>query len=138
MKGHIMSLFGNLMRSLKMKDMDDAEDQDFSSRRAFPRRSADKCVGFINGKPMPILDWSPGGARVFGDTRTVRLGQDVDVMLKFHLDNQLVDIQHRAMVVRKGSENFAVQFYPLPKDIRTSFQHIIDNFNAMDFANSQS
>ena len=75
---------------------------------------------------------------MFADSRTVVIGDEVDVTLKFQMQNQLVDINHRAHIVRKGRDSFAVQFLPLTADIRATFNHIIDNFNAADFAASQA
>lgn len=115
-----------------------SEAEDYSARRTFQRRQNDKCVSIVNGKTLPVLDWSPGGVRVFADTRTVSIGEEVDVTLKFQIQNQMVDINHRAQIVRKARDSFAVQFLPLTADIRTTFNQIIDNFNAADFAASQA
>lgn len=111
---------------------------DYSSRRAFPRRASDHCVGMIDGKPMPVLDWSEGGVRVFGDTRTVNVGKEIDVALKFHTNNTLIDIRHRGEIVRKSAESFAVKFFPLTSEMHKAFQYVIDNFNTEEFVASQA
>ena len=113
-------------------------EDEFASRRESPRRHNDKCMGVIDGKAMPVVDWSMGGVRVFGDTRTMAVGQEVDVTLKFQVQNSLVNIQHRGEVVRKGRDTFALRFKPLTNDVRQNFSQIIDNFNAMEFASSQA
>jgi hypothetical protein len=130
-------MFGKILKVLNMNSAQDIAN-DFESRRSFPRRTSDKCVGLVNGKAMPVLDWSPGGLRLFGDGRTYSIGQPVDVMLKFHMNDMLIEVKHQAQIVRKSSETFAVQFAPLSADIRKTFQHVIDNFNADEFATSQA
>ncbi len=109
----------------------------FTSRRSHPRRSCDQCIGFINGKAHPILDWSPGGVKVFADPRPIGLGEEMDVEMKFHLRDRLIQVKHRAKVVRKMNESFSLQFEPLTGDIRKTFQNVIDDFNAREFASSQ-
>lgn len=130
-------MIANIMNVLGFADEDNTS-EDNLTRRAYPRRVTDKCIGIVNGQAMPVLDWSPGGLRVFGDARPYNLGQEIDVTLKFHMDNTLVDVQHKAQVVRKSAEVFAVQFAPLTSEIRKTFQHVIDSFNAEEFANSQA
>lgn len=107
------------------------------SRREYARRSCDQCIGFVDGKAHPILDWSQGGAKIFADPRPVALGQEMDIEMKFHLRDGFVNIRHRAHVVRKWAEGFSVQFAPLTVDIRKNFQSIIDDYNAREFAGSQ-
>lgn len=130
-------MLGKLINALNFT-ADDTVANDFDSRRSYPRRTSDKCVGLVDGKAMPVLDWSPGGVRVFGDARTYSVGQAVDVILKFHMNETLIEVKHQAQIVRKSSETFAVQFAPLTQDIRKTFQHVIDNFNAEEFAASQA
>ena len=130
-------MLGKLINALNFNS-DDNVANDFDSRRSYPRRTSDKCVGLVDGKAMPVLDWSPGGVRVFGDGRTYAVGQPVDVVLKFHMNDTMIEVKHQAQIVRKSSETFAVQFAPLNQDIRKTFQHVIDNFNAEEFAASQA
>ncbi len=108
------------------------------SRRAFPRRAADKCVGVVNGQSVPVIDWSPGGAKVLADTRPYAVGEAVDVTLKFQFADQMINVNHRAQVVRKSAETFSLQFAPLTAEIRKTFQHVIDNFNTEEFVASQA
>ena len=130
-------MLGKLINALNFTT-DDNVANDFDSRRNFPRRTSDKCVGMVDGKAMPVLDWSPGGVRVFGDGRTYSVGQAVNIALKFYMNETLIEVNHQAQIVRKSSETFAVQFEPLTQDIRKMFQHVIDNFNAAEFAASQA
>ena len=130
-------MIAKIMNVLGFNEGDNEDDSDLS-RREYPRRSADKCIGLVNGQAMPILDWSPGGVRILGETRTYNLGQQIDVLLKFHLNDQLIDVNHTAQVVRKSSDFFAVQFAPLTSEINKTFQHVIDSFNAEEFVASQA
>lgn len=106
-------------------------------RRSSPRRTSDQCIGMIAGKVHPVLDWSPGGVRMFADTRPLAIGQELPVTLKFHLQDEVVQVDHVAHIVRKGRDSVSMQFLPLTKEIRHTFQHVIDDFNAREFASSQ-
>jgi hypothetical protein len=110
----------------------------FASRRLHPRRGCDQCVGFVNGKAHPILDWSPGGLRVFADPRTLTIGEIMDIEMKFHLRDQLVNVKHKAKLIRKSNESASFQFMPVSNDVQRVFQNVIDDFNARDFAVSQA
>ncbi len=128
-----------IMSALSFKKSYSSDGGDgFSSRRSHPRRTCDQCIGFINGKAHPILDWSPGGVKVFGDPRPIALGDQMEVEMKFHLRESLIQIKHTATVVRKMSESYSLQFEPLTQDIRKTFQNVIDDFNAREFAGSQA
>lgn len=129
----------SIMTALKFKNSvaDDGADG-FSSRRQFPRRACDQCIGFVNGKAHPVLDWSPGGLRVFADARPVAVGEEADIELKFHMREQLIQVKHKAKVVRKSNDSVSFQFVPLTADIRKTFQSVIDDFNAREFATSQA
>jgi hypothetical protein len=128
----------NIMTAIGIKNSVSSDGTDgFASRRLHPRRGCDQCVGFINGKAHPVLDWSPGGLRVFADPRPLEVGEEMDIELKFHLREQLVNVKHTAKVVRKSNEAVSFQFMPISNDIRKTFQMVIDDFNAREFAGSQ-
>ena len=127
----IMTVFG-------FTDEEENNDASDMYRRQYPRRAADKCIGLVNGQAMPVLDWSPGGLRILGENRTYGVGDELNVMLKFHINNQLIDVAHKAKVVRKAADFFADKFAPLTSEINNTFQHVIDSFNAEEFAASQA
>lgn len=131
-------MIAKIMTVFSTIDEDDNNDALDLARREYPRRAADKCIGLVNGQAMPVLDWSQGGLRVLGENRTYRLGDELTVMLKFHINDQLIDVNHKAKVVRKSSDFFAVKFAPLTKEISNTFQQVIDSFNAEEFAASQA
>ena len=85
-----------------------------------------------------MLDWSPGGLRVYADARPINLGQEMDVEMKFHLRDQLVSIRQKAMVVCKGQDNVSYSFLPLDEESRATFQNVINDFNTREFAGSQA
>lgn len=128
-----------IMTALGFKTTLSSDDGDgFASRRAYPRRTCDQVVSFVNGKAHPVLDWSPGGLRVFADSRPLAVGDELDIEMKFHLRDELVAMQHKAKVVRKGMESISLQFLPLTGEIHRTFQHVIDDFNVREFAGSQA
>ncbi len=107
------------------------------SRRRHPRRASDRCVAVVFGQSFPVQDWSPGGILITADDRMFGMAQDVEITVKFRLRNTIVDIRHRAKVIRKSSERVAFQFEPLTQTIRRGFQQVIDDQLAREFANSQ-
>lgn len=128
-----------IMTALGFKTTLSSDDGDgFASRRAYPRRTCDQVVSFVDGKAHPVLDWSPGGLRVFADSRPITVGDEMDIEMKFHLRDELVAMKHRAKVVRKGMESVSLQFLPLTGEIHRTFQHVIDDFNVREFAGSQA
>lgn len=112
-------------------------DEQFSKRR-HPRRSGDKCVVYIQGKPHPVENWSMGGLLVHADSRNFGVGTEEDVIVKFQTRNRLVDIPHRARVVRKNNDNVAFEFLPLSQHTRRTFQNVISDFVTGQFLDSQS
>ncbi|MFN3700104.1 MAG: PilZ domain-containing protein [Alphaproteobacteria bacterium] len=121
---------------LEMLRPEKAVTQPVSNRR-HERRKSDKCVSLINGKMLPVVDWSFGGAQIACDERIYALGDTLDVALKFQLRDDIVDIQHKARIVRKNRSRIAVEFEPLTREIRERFQSVIDDYITREFADSQ-
>lgn len=114
-----------------------ASNDDIDSRRTHERRTSDSCIAVINGKSYPVQNWSQGGILLTGDPREFDTNEIKDVAMKFKVENQIVDIEHQGRILRKGGNDFVIQFSPLTKDIDKKFQYIIDDDNARQFANSQ-
>lgn len=112
-------------------------DQD-SSRRRHMRRDRDRCVSMVDGNMFPVLDWSLGGAQIACDEKRFGIGDEVTLALKFELRDDIIDVPHKAHVVRKGRGRVAFEFEPLSKDIRALFQTVMDDFMAREFAESQT
>lgn len=128
----------SLMSKIGLKNTVSSDGTDgFASRRQFPRRNCDQCVSMINGKAHPVLDWSPGGVRIFADPRPIAVGDEMDIELKFHLSENIATVAQKAKVVRKSNESVSFQFFPINDDMRRKFQAVIDDFNAREFAGSQ-
>lgn len=108
------------------------------SRRRHPRRECDQCVAVIHGQTFPVNDWSPGGVQITGDERLFSVGRELEMVLKFKLRSQIVDVPLRGQIVRKGSTRVSVAFAPITQTIRRSFQQVIDDYVAREFANSQA
>ena len=132
-----MAMIQSLMTALGLSKTHGDDGGDFFSRRSHPRRTSDQCIGMIEGKAHPILDWSPGGVRIFADPRPLSVGQELPITLKFHLQDEVIQVNHPGHVVRKGRDSVSVQFLPLDQDVRRKFQQVIDDFNAREFAGSQ-
>jgi hypothetical protein len=107
-------------------------------RRRYPRREVDQCVSVIEGKMFPVLDWSPAGILLHADDRLFTLDQDMDVAIKFRLGQRILDIAHEGRVVRKKNNKIAIEFAPLSQIVRRTFQQVIDDHAARQFADSQA
>lgn len=108
-----------------------------SNRRRHQRRQCDRCVSNVGGQTYPVIDWSQGGLQIVADSRQFSLNQEMDVTLKFKLLNDIVDVPHKARVVRKSRERVAFEFAPLTRQIRNAFQHVIEDYVTREFAESQ-
>lgn len=127
----MLSFILKKMRSTVSNDDDE-------NRRASPRRRMDHCVGIVDGKTFPIVDWSNGGVLLTGDGKTVSLEEAKDITLKFKLSNEVLAVQHRGRVIRKTNDKFAIRFEPLTRDISQQFQQVIDDYVTREFAGSQA
>ncbi len=108
-----------------------------SPKRNYKRRSSDHCVCLIDGRIHPVKNWSMGGFIVQGDANRFTVGDTVDINLKFLVDGEVLDIEHKAEVIRKNVELVGFKFEPVPEDMRKKLQHVIDDEIASEFVNSQ-
>jgi hypothetical protein len=107
------------------------------SKREFARRAGDHCVSIVNGKMYPVENWSEGGVLIAGDERMFGLNDDHDVVLKFKLRDEVLDITHTGKIIRKGAGYIALRFAPLSQTAQSGFQKVIDDFLAQSFSDSQ-
>ena len=114
-----------------------ASNDDFDSRRASERREMDNCVGIIDGKTYPIQNWSNGGVMLTGDARLFGMNDVKEIIMKFKLAERVIDVPHRGRVLRKGNNEFVLEFSPLTESVDNKFKMVIDDYNAKEFANSQ-
>jgi len=107
-------------------------------KRRYPRRNNDRCVSIINGQMHPVENWSIGGMMVTADERLFAIGQSCVFTLKFKLRDEIMEVDHKAKVVRKSPNKVAFQFTPLSKDAKANFQQVIDDYVSQRFADSQN
>ena len=129
-------MFGKLFSS--SPEVEEEITRENKSQRIHPRRGGDKCVTLIDGKMYPIENWSSGGMLIAADERLFAVEQDCDVTLKFKLRDEMIDIPHKATVVRKSANKIGMQFAPLNKKIHSEFQKVVDDFVSQRFVDSQS
>jgi hypothetical protein len=115
-----------------------ASNDDFDSRRSSQRREMDNCVGIIDGKTYPIQNWSNGGVMLSGDDRLFGVNEIKEITMKFKLAQRVIDVPHRGRVLRKGNNEFVLEFSPLTESVDNKFKMVIDDYNAKEFANSQA
>lgn len=124
-------MFGTLFSNLQADNTNEPE----ITRRRFSRRRCDQCVSVINGQPYPVEDWSMGGLMLNGDSRIFGVDETLDVTLKFKLQDQIIDVDHKARVIRKTADKIALEFAPLSRDIRSNLQNVVDDYVTSHFAN---
>lgn len=124
-------MLGNLFKK------EDTENSVQQHKRQYPRRADDRCVSIINGQMFPVENWSAGGLQIIADDRLFALNQDCVFTLKFKLQNEIMEIDHKAKVVRKSPQKVALQFLPLTKKAKEEFQKVVDDYVSQRFADSQ-
>lgn len=126
-----------MFEALISKLKGDVQSGENAHRRNHERRSSDHCVSVINGKTYPVENWSPGGVLIYGDSRPFGLNDEIDVTLKFRLRNDVIDVPHKAKVIRKSYDKVAFKFFPLTQQIKKNFQAVVDDYLAAEFVDSQ-
>ena len=99
-------------------------------KRKHDRRAKDHCVIEMNGQNFPVKDWSYGGVLLTADERMFATDQAVNFTLKFRMPDTIKAINHRGHVVRKTKQSIALQFEPLTRDLRHSFQIVVESVAA--------
>lgn len=127
-------MFGKIISSFSPGSRDD---DDPSTRRRFARRAGDSCVTIIDGRIYPVENWSMGGFMIAADDRLFAVEETFDVTMKFKLRDTILDVPHKANVVRKAQNRVALQFHPMTKVIRDNFQQVVDDFVSRSFIDSQ-
>lgn len=132
-------MFDKLMAALGLQQDDERDmmiQRANENRRSYPRRNCDQCIAEIEGLNYPIEDWSPGGIRIFCDSRTYQMGQPVSVTMKFRMQERILRVTHTGNIVRKGNDSIALCFQPPSADVRHQFQQVMDDFNVRELARS--
>lgn len=111
--------------------------EEFTHKREFPRRQADKCVAVINGQMYPVQNWSMGGVLIETDSRMFGNDNLANITLRFRIMDRMIDIPQPAHVIRKGRDHVAFAFEPLNEVTRKRFQNVINDMMTREFARSQ-
>ena len=127
-------MFGKVISSPAKEDRNAL----LQKNRQFARRSDDRCVSIINGQMHPVENWSNGGMMIAADERLFAIDQECVFTLKFKLRDEIMEIDHKAKIVRKAPSKIALQFLPLNKAVQTRFQKVVDDYVSQRFAESQS
>lgn len=127
-------MLGNI---LKRKNTMDARSES-KAKRLHARRNEDRCVSVINGQMHPVENWSSGGLLITADERLFAMDQDCILTLKFKLRDEIMEIDHKAKVVRKSPHKVALQFQPLTKKVQEGFKKVVDDYVSQRFAESQT
>jgi hypothetical protein len=127
-------MFGNFFSGLKADNSNDT----YAARRKYSRREADHCITVIEGKSYPVENWSLGGLMIQADERVFGVDDEVNVTMKFKMSQKIIDVPHRARVVRKARNRIAFEFKPLTQQIKNNFQNVVDDYVASQFAASQN
>lgn len=97
------------------------------SQRAHDRRTDDICICNINGRDYPVKNWSFGGMYLDTDGRLFCTQQNVYFTLKFRIGHRILNISHRAVIVRKNEYGLALQFDAPDQDILAGFEEVLQN-----------
>lgn len=127
-----------MMSNMQINNLNSVSNDSFKTKRIFERRSSDKCIAAVKGHDCPVHNWSLGGVLIESDDRLFSVGQEIDMNLKFILDNSIIDIEQQGKIIRKGNGKIAVEFMPLNESIWEGFKKVIDHHAANKFSNSQA
>ena len=126
-------MFETLFASLKADNTNEPP----AMRRKYSRRASDRCISEIGGKLYPVENWSLGGFLIHGDERLFSMNSHIEMTMKFRLRDKILDVPHKAQVVRKSRNRIAFEFEPLTRPMRSMFQNVVDDHMATEFADSQ-
>ena len=123
---------------MKLLGQTDSDFDDISQKRKFERRSSDQCVAEIDGKTYPVMNWSQGGALIIVDERLFAENDNLDVTMKFHIQDRIIPVTNSAHIIRKLNQRIAVEFDTMDDTTRQNFQKVIDDITTREFADSQA
>ncbi len=106
--------------------------------RRHARRGDDRCVSIINGQMFPVENWSAGGMLINADDRLFSMDQPCVFTLKFKLQDEIMEIDHEAKIIRKAPGKVALKFKPLNRKVKQGFQKVVDDYVSQRFAESQN
>lgn len=131
-------MFSRLFSRLEERASNDGLASPMESRRKDPRRENDRCVIDIDGQIFPVDNWSYGGILLHADERMFTEGENIDFTLKFKLSDAVMALDHHGFVLRKQPGKTVIKFDKPTPGLMRSFQQIVDDTAAQEFANSQA
>ena len=100
-------------------------------RREYPRRTQDICVCDINGQTYPLENWSFGGLCIQADERLFAYDQTLYITLKFKMGLQILEVRHKAKVIRKSRQRLGLKFHPLTPLPTAQLRRVIDESDTL-------
>lgn len=109
------------------------------SRRKYVRHQAFNSEVIINGKGYGVQDWSLGGVAFDISTGSdIRIGDKVQVIIKFKFISNDITISQDAHIVRVEKGSCAAEFEPLPQPVRNEFDRVLETLYTQSFIESQT
>ena len=95
-------------------------------------------VCIIDSTIYPIVDWSMGGVQIVADPRMFSQNQELELILKFKLQDSIVEIPCNGEIVRKATDRLGIKLEPLNQEAHQLSMKVLDSCVVNEFANSQA
>ena len=106
--------------------------------RAYNRFVLPCSVCIIDSPIYPIVDWSMGGVQIVADPRMFSQNQELELILKFKLQDSIVEIPCKGEIVSKATDRLGIKLEPLNQEARQLSMKVLDSCVVNEFANSQA
>lgn len=90
----------------------------------------------VDGNEYEVRDWSQGGIFFMAVNRKLKLGDKINLTLRFELPHETMTFSHSGTIIRTQFDGYAVQLAPLTREIRENFARVMDSIISMGFDNS--
>lgn len=106
--------------------------------RKYIRHAGFRAEVEVGNRSYSLRDWSIGGLS-FENKMDARMtaGDKINVVLKFRLPHDTVEVVEQATVIRTGVQDIAAQFTGLSPEARRQFARVVDSLHAQGFIESQ-
>ncbi len=104
-------------------------------QRKFLRRDGGRSTVMIDGAEFFVENWSEGGLLLAANSNhAYQKGDDLDMLIKFNLPYNTVNIRHQGKIVRTAKEGrIAMQFKEMPQEVKRQFDRVVDSIIAEGF-----
>lgn len=106
------------------------------TRRRHTRTDDNFSTVIVDNHEYPVRDWSQGGVFFMAVNRKLKLGDKINLTLRFELPHQTVEFSHSGTIIRTTFDGYAVQLAPLTREIREKFTRVMDSIVSMGFDES--